>query len=526
MVVSGIACTQNIVVEQAEGLTHSELSLRNRWFSPNHFIVEPLLQLEKPHLLSLLLSSEITGIQVFHQDELLREHSWQTLPSEYSVARTIRLSEAHPITQLRLLSETTSRSGLLHAKISANAPNYYLYDSAQIRIPSTWDILNTVEDTQQSLEFVFREPLETPKSIRLRVHPPKTMPVTLALFGDSQVQEYQLLASPEGTFFALNIIPRNVERAVVSISKSTESSSLSDENAFPLISFFEVETEALAQLPEPIDADMEYMLRNPPEQWRSPTAEFYRWGSFANIFVLVSETRAIQRRYFARLAFFVEKRGFRGRILTDAELSGRHGWNAHNYHSSDLAAFFSVVPEGLLTPEEKHLRGLLIHNNIIQTSTDGFQSSSSETGILGVSWDLGDRIRRLLLGHEALHGLYYEEPEFQAFVDEQWQGLDDDVKQFFQFMFSAYSYDGGFLPLVKNEMQAYLLQQPVDTFPTALTSIAARLKQYRPHQAAYVDTFFKQHRQTLIDLSRQFNDFINGRYGISAGAIQRVIYEQ
>ena len=40
---------------------------------------------------------------------------------------------------------------------------------------------------------------------------------------------------------------------------------------------------------------------------------------------------AVQARFFRRLAFYVEKQGYRGRLLTDAELGSRRGYNAHDY---------------------------------------------------------------------------------------------------------------------------------------------------------------------------------------------------
>ena len=47
--------------------------------------------------------------------------------------------------------------------------------------------------------------------------------------------------------------------------------------------------------------------------------------------------------FFRRLSYFVEKKGFRGSLMTNSELEGMHGWNAHDYRPEDLALFYTVA---------------------------------------------------------------------------------------------------------------------------------------------------------------------------------------
>ena len=46
---------------------------------------------------------------------------------------------------------------------------------------------------------------------------------------------------------------------------------------------------------------------------------------------LAAKELAAQGWMLSRLAFFLGKRGYRGQLLTDARLSGKHDCNAHDY---------------------------------------------------------------------------------------------------------------------------------------------------------------------------------------------------
>ena len=66
------------------------------------------------------------------------------------------------------------------------------------------------------------------------------------------------------------------------------------------------------------------MLEASREAWADPSYGLYRWDSFPAILVMDTGDFRFQDEMFSRLAFFLEKRGFRGRLLPDSELAGKH----------------------------------------------------------------------------------------------------------------------------------------------------------------------------------------------------------
>jgi len=80
-------------------------------------------------------------------------------------------------------------------------------------------------------------------------------------------------------------------------------------------------------------------------------------------------------RFFNRLAFYVEKAGYVGRILDDADLSGKHAYNAHDYRAEDLARFFTAVRsrEVKLNRLEDILQRALERSGVIVRRGSGFE---------------------------------------------------------------------------------------------------------------------------------------------------------
>ena len=68
----------------------------------------------------------------------------------------------------------------------------------------------------------------------------------------------------------------------------------------------------------PIPADPADILSYRVESWRNSRYEVFSWDAFPEILIFDTANYAVQDRLFKRLAFFVEKTGFRGRLSTDA----------------------------------------------------------------------------------------------------------------------------------------------------------------------------------------------------------------
>jgi hypothetical protein len=211
-----------------------------------------------------------------------------------------------------------------------------------------------------------------------------------------------------------------------------------------------------------IPADPATILGLTPDAWRGADFELYAWNAAtedAPILIFDTANYRVQAALFRRLAFFAEKRVSRGQVWTDVQLANRRGWNAHDYAAGDLAEFFSAAAREsiALTDEELTLRALLEGHGIIAPGGGAWRVGAG--AVLSISRESGAWLRRLLLNHELLHGLYFTNPAFAAEVTSTWSEQAADVQSFWRLLFGFIGYDVQHSPLVTNEFQAYLLQQ-------------------------------------------------------------------
>lgn len=209
----------------------------------------------------------------------------------------------------------------------------------------------------------------------------------------------------------------------------------------------------------PLPADPATFLRWPKGQWRNPDREWFRWQG-TQVLVLVTADYAIQDDYLRRLAFFVEKAGFRGRIVSDSELEGLHGWNAHDYGAPDLARFFTLAEQQgfALNPRERELRDWLTQTGILIPAGPS-QWNPGAGALVGVSDESPPALKTLLFVHEGYHGLYFTTPSFREGVKTVWDGLPEGARQAFRTYLSRSRYDPNDEALMINEFQAYVLQR-------------------------------------------------------------------
>ena len=241
--------------------------------------------------------------------------------------------------------------------------------------------------------------------------------------------------------------------------------------------------------PAAVPADLGTILRLDRTHWRRDDFELYEWsgvpgGAEAPVLVFDTADYATQARLFRRLAFFVEKRGFRGQLLGDDELAGRRGYNAHDYAAPDLARFFSLAQEQgvALNDAELLLRSVAVTHGILQPDPGGGWRAGTGA-ILSISQASYAQLRDLLLRHEALHGLYFTHAPFREAVWAAWQQLTEDEQRFWILLLAAVNYDVDYPDLVVNEFQSYLLQQDANRVANFLAVWNGRLRARHPEHA-------------------------------------------
>ena len=236
--------------------------------------------------------------------------------------------------------------------------------------------------------------------------------------------------------------------------------------AFSLPTFAEeaparpVNLPRLEEVPDPIRASIPEIEGQSGDLPDGAAFAIYRWDRFPSVIVFDMADFASQDRMFSRLAFYLEKRGYRGRLLSDAQLAGKHGWNAHDYGPEGLASFFTAAEEERfpLDAEEALLRGIALREGII--SREGAAFAPGAGAVLSISRVSGHYERILLLAHESYHGIFFCSGEYRSLCERLWREAPAPERLFMRRLLGALGYDTGSGILVVNEFQAYLLQQP------------------------------------------------------------------
>ncbi len=258
----------------------------------------------------------------------------------------------------------------------------------------------------------------------------------------------------------------------------------------------------------PIPVEMSELLMYPASEWRNPEFELFSWSLYPDLLWIDSRDYATQARMFRRLAFFVEKRGFQGRLLSDEELANRHGWNAHNYRPEGLADFFNAVAETEfpINELERELRAIALERGVL-VAGEGDRVLPGIGGVLAISQESYLELRRLLLVHEAIHGVFYEEPAFRDAAFGYWDDeLSPRERAYWMDFLSWMTYSPDDRYLMVNEFQAYLLQQRQTAVRWYFrTRIADRLRRNQPTRINEIDRFLQDHPTTFVRSGEAMN---------------------
>ncbi|MDR2729634.1 MAG: hypothetical protein LBB81_01890 [Treponema sp.] len=279
--------------------------------------------------------------------------------------------------------------------------------------------------------------------------------------------------------------------------------------------------------PQPVSADPALILEWPRNNWRNADYEVFRWDDFPSILIFDTADYGVQDKLFKRLAFFVEKTGFRGRLAGDDEIANLHGWNAHDYRAEDLARFFNEARKTnfQLLKEELELRDILIKENIIRENADGIRTGKG--AIISISRESEDYLRYRFMVHEAVHGLFFIDEDFRSFSVQRWRQLKPDAKRFIISFFGFQQYDTNDEYLMINEFTAHVLQQPVsraaDYFgrllPSRLESSWRRTSLPRKNEATGT---WPELAGSFTAEASAFSSYLSQRWNLAAGRVWKL----
>lgn len=261
----------------------------------------------------------------------------------------------------------------------------------------------------------------------------------------------------------------------------------------------------------PITADLSRIVADVNGALGEGHFELYRWDRFPSILIFDMVDFQTQNRMFSRLAFYLEKVSFRGRLLTNAELEDKHGWNAHDYGAEGLAAFFNAAASADLTlnPEEYLLEKITLREGILVRQ--GETLTPGQGGVLSICRESSIYERRLLLAHESYHGVFFASEAYRRFCFALWDSASPDERRFMVALLRVLGYDSTYRYLAVNEFQAYLLQQPSNMAGSYFKRVAALLQD--PSTAPPIGRVLPQ----LLKSERRLETFLKTKYDMAAG---------
>lgn len=281
---------------------------------------------------------------------------------------------------------------------------------------------------------------------------------------------------------------------------------------------------AAPQVLFPIKTDPGLIIRYKSAAWRTLDYEIFEWDRFDKIIFFDTRNYDVQNKFFRRLAYFVEKQGYKGRLLTNAELEGKHGYNAHDYSADSMADFFNKAADENfpLNYEEELLKLILLNNGLL--APDGAHVRSLGGGVVSISQDSSEALRTTLLAHEGWHTIFFRDEEFRNFVSAVYYTMDPDSRQFLIDYFKSQptlGYDVNDEYLMHNEFMAYVMQQRLSWVGGYFAQLAERASVMRatPRLAAYVR---ETRGRGFEDAAIALNDFVYDKYGIISGNIALV----
>ena len=271
----------------------------------------------------------------------------------------------------------------------------------------------------------------------------------------------------------------------------------------------------------PFRTDPGLIISWPRAKWRTSDYELFEWDRFPGVLFIDTKDFAVQDDFFKRLAFFSEKMGYRGTLLTDEELESMHGFNAHDYSAASLAAFFTKTKadDFQLNERELLLRDILLANGVI--TADGASFAAGRGALISISQESPEWLRNRYIAHEGWHGIFFTDENFRNAAAAVFYTTDEASRDFLEGYWHLHpnlNYDLNDEYLVHNEFMAYIMQQNVSSVAAYFVNLAnwTSVQKEIPELAAHV-------RQTrgisFEDAAKVFDEYAFDNWGLSCGRV-------
>lgn len=272
----------------------------------------------------------------------------------------------------------------------------------------------------------------------------------------------------------------------------------------------------------PLKTDLGLVMDWPQENWRTADYELYEWNQFPGVLFLDFANYKIQNQFFTRLAYFAEKAGYKGTLVSNDFVENKHGYNAHDYKAQDLAAFFTTAEQQEFTLNDKEylLKDILEANKIIIKNKDGTYSAGSGA-VISFSRECPRYLRHVFLAHESWHGIYFVDEDFRNVVAACYNMFDERSMEFLKTFWETQpglGYDRSDEYLMQNEFMSYIMQQSFENIRPYFLQVAGRgsVNRIQKEDAKYIrDT----EAQAFVDAGQVLNDYAFTQWGLACGRV-------
>lgn len=275
----------------------------------------------------------------------------------------------------------------------------------------------------------------------------------------------------------------------------------------------------------PLKTDPGLILTSRQANWRNKDYEVYEWNRFPGLLFFDTADYGVQSDFFTRLAFFAEKTGYKGRILSDEELGDMHGYNAHDYSAESLASFFTKAERSGVKLNEKELilKDILLKNQII--IPDNYTYKAGSGAVISISRESQNWLRQNFVAHEAWHGIFFTNEDFRNAVAAVYYTVDGTTMAFLKGFWASQSslgYDQSDEYLMHNEFMAYLMQQPLSQIAKYFVHCAER-GSVMTYQKELCQWVISNGGITFEDAGRVLNSYAFDNWGLAAGRVSLIL---